>query len=148
MRLMRAIYAFYRQLFGGECEHPRLRDKMTSGDKPCAFCPDCGYRVAMMWALVRCRNCVAKRTPKKNLDSSVGPMFRYCEHCGSTDFQIIKKTRLHAHEMPYAVMSAEIDYTDERPHQKEYAPKENPFAAYSTSPVVEGEVLNSEYVRI
>lgn len=148
MRLVRALYAFYRHLFGAECEHPHLRDKMTHGEQCGGFCPDCGYKVAMKWAMVRCRNCVSKRTPKKNLDGSIGPMYRYCEHCGSTDFQVIKKAKLHAHEMPYAVMSAEVDYSDEQPRKKVYTPpKENPFAAFANN-VVEGEVVKSEYLGV
>ena len=148
MRLVRAFYAFCRHLFGAECEHAKLRDKFTHGHKAGGFCTDCGYKVAMMWAMLRCRNCVAKRTPRKNLDGSIGPMYRYCEHCGSTDFQIIKKSKLHSHEMPYAVMCAEVDYSEEQPRKKVYAaPKTNPFAAYSGS-VVDGEVVSSEYLHV
>ena len=161
MKLVRALYAFYRQLFGAECEHPHLRDQCESGKRTGTFCPDCGYKVQMLWAMVRCRNCIGKRVPKKNLDSSIAPMYRYCEHCGSTDFQVIKKSRLAAYEMPFAVMCAEVDYAEERQSTpgkglppKEYsAPRynrlNNPFAIFNGEGglnIVEGEVLRSEFV--
>lgn len=159
VKLVRALYAFYRQLVGGECEHARLRDQCTSGKKTGTFCPDCGYNVQMLWAMVRCRNCIGKRIPRKNLDGTVAPMYRYCEHCGSTDFQVIKKPRLAAYEMPYAVMCAEVDYSEGRqptganplPPKEYRSPRynrlNNPFAIFSgENNIVDGEVIRSEFV--
>ena len=155
MKLVRALYAFYRQLFGAECEHPHLREKTASGPLDHGikgtFCPDCGYKVAMLWTMVRCRNCISKRTPRKCLDGSVGPLYRYCEHCGSTDYQVIKKQRLAAHEVPYAMLCADVDYSEERCTGKQYQSPinnrlDNPFAAFSGAAVVEGEVVHTEFV--
>ena len=76
------------------------------------------------------------------MDGRIRPLYRYCQHCGQTDFQLIKRDRIHAHEMPYALLTKEIDYTEERkPSSKRRA--NNPFdLSERTLDIVEGEVLH------
>jgi len=75
------------------------------------------------------------------MDGRISPLYRYCQHCGQTDFQLIKRDRIHVHEMPYALLIKEIDYTEERkPSPKRQA--NNPFdLSERTLDIVEGEVL-------
>jgi len=59
---------------------------------------------------------------------------------------LIKRERIHAHELPYAILTKEIDYTEERRTTPQQAARsDNPFeAAYRTLNIVEGEVLRRE----
>lgn len=145
MRLFVALYAFCKHLFETPCEHSRV-------NKSGGYCPDCGYQVRILWAMIRCRRCTARRLPRRDLDGSVAPMFRYCRHCGSADFQLIKKPRIHAHEMTYAVNVKDVDYTSDNGSEHRGDPfrgvpkPANPFEAYADSRVVEGEVVGKRYV--
>jgi hypothetical protein len=140
MQLGKALAAFYSALFNSDCEHPRVAPRGQANTHT-AFCPDCGYKVRALWSLCRCRTCGSKRQPKRSMDGRVSPLYRYCQHCGQTDFQLIKKDRINVHEMPYALLTKEVDYTEER--QLSPKPLSNPFeAAYRNLDIVEGEVLH------
>lgn len=140
MQLFKALAAFYTALFNSDCEHPRVAPR-GEGTPHAAFCTDCGYKVRAMWSICRCRTCGSKRQPKRGMDGRVSPLYRYCQHCGQTDFQLIKKDRINVHEMPYALLTKEIDYTEERQPSPKRSP--NPFeAAYRNLDIVEGEVLH------
>src|SRR5690242_10790418 len=145
MQLFKAVAAFYSALFNSDCDHPLVAPPGAAPDgssRPYkTFCPDCGYKIRALWSLCRCRTCGAKRQPKQGMDGRVRPLYRYCQHCGQTDFQLIKRDRIHAYEMPYAILTKEIDYTEERMA----TPKRpaNPFEAPTrTLDIVEGEVLH------
>lgn len=140
MQLLKALAAFYQMLWRAECEHRRMPGQ---GDKS-GYCPDCGYKVVLLWTLCRCRTCGSKRYPTQGLDGRIRPLYRYCQHCGQPDYQIIKRQKIHGHEMPYAILSREIDYTEERLSKPKRAP--NPFELRPCFNVVEGEVLKREYV--
>jgi NMD protein affecting ribosome stability and mRNA decay len=141
MQLCKALYAFWRTLFARECEHKRVAP-IPGQPARSAYCPDCGYKIAIMWTLCRCRTCGSKRHPKQNIDGHVSTLYRYCQHCGEANYQIVKKDRINVHEMPYAVLCKEIDYAEERLGNPKRAP--NPFEAYRGGPIVEGEVLRKE----
>lgn len=138
--VFKAFYTFFQLLLEGECAHSRV-DKNKSG----TYCPDCGYQVQVQWSVVRCRTCTSKRLPKQRLDGKVAPMFKYCNHCGGVDYQVIKKHSVNAHELPYALMVKEIDYSEHHRPQKEYVkPTVNPFAsAIDGFHVVEGQVVHN-----
>lgn len=147
MQLFKALAAFYSALFYSECEHLRVAPpSMTpTGSKlsTSAFCPDCGYKIRALWSLCRCRTCGGKRQPKKGMDGKIRPLYRYCQHCGQTDFQLIKRDRIHVHELPYALLTKEIDYTEERKPSPKKPVTDNPFeAAYRQLDIVEGEVIH------
>lgn len=149
MKLFKAMYAFWQTLRVHDCEHVRVT---TTPGQPAtsAFCPDCGYRVLMRWTLCRCRTCGSKRHPKIQLDGRISPMYRYCQHCGQTDYQIIKRDKINVHEMPYAILTKDVDYGDERVNPSPRAAS-NPFELpplRQRSSVVDGEVLGKrEFVR-
>lgn len=143
MQLLRALAAFYQTLFYRDCEHKRVAGISTQsgsgGSAHSGYCPDCGYKVLLRWTLCRCRTCGSKRHPKLGMDGRVSTLYKYCQHCGQADYQIIKKEKLNVHEMPYVILSKEIDYAEERlPNPKRAA---NPFEAYRGLDIVEGEVL-------
>ena len=144
VQLLKAIYAFCDALLTRECEHPRINN-LQSG----CFCPDCGYKIKVVWTIVRCRTCASRRLPRKTPDGKVKPTFRYCQHCGSSEYQLLHKQRLHVHELMYAIAIKEIDYsTDEKSALGEFesAPNlHNPFRKTRANfDVVEGEVLRKE----
>lgn len=145
MQLLRAFYAFYRALLIRECEHPRV----TSSSKQAQavrFCPDCGYQVRICWTLCRCRTCGSRRHPKKDPEGRVSPLYRYCQHCGQVDYQIIHKNSLSVHEILYAILTKLIDYSEDagRPATQTSKPRGNPFEIYRGLNIVEGEVLSQE----
>jgi hypothetical protein len=142
MQLLRAFYAFYRTLVERECEHRQIASP-PGATRTSGFCPDCGYQVRIGWTFCRCRTCGSKRHPKQEPDGRISPLYRYCQHCGQADYQIIRKERIHAYEMPYAILTKEIDYTEER-RQPSAHRAENPFEIYRRLDIVEGEVLRKE----
>ena len=143
MRLLRAVYAFYRALFGSSCDHVRLSSQTRSGN----FCPDCGYRVKLIWNLCRCKTCGARRTLSKALDGWISPKERYCSHCGTSDYQLIQKENIHGYELPYAALSREIDYLDDcinarfNSQQLKKTRSNSPFQT-SHFDIVEGILIN------
>lgn len=144
MRLLKALYAFTETLFTRECDHPKINNLQNN-----AFCPDCGYKIKVLWTILRCRTCASKRLPRKTPDGKVKPMFRYCQHCGSTDYQLIQKQKIHVHELTYAVAIKEKDYaTEDKSSAGEFETTpnmHNPFKKHGHSfDVVEGEVLRKE----
>lgn len=139
MRLLKALAAFYQTLFFRECEHPHVTSKPGESTNS-GFCPDCGYKILMMWTLCRCRTCGSKRHNRLSADGRVSTLYKYCQHCGQGDYQIIKKDRINVHEMPYALLTKEIDYSEERLSNPKRAA--NPFEAYRKLDIVEGEVLH------
>ena len=151
MRLFKAVAAFCAALLThDECDHPHVAPSGTSSSgtrkSSAAFCTQCGYKIMALWSLCRCRTCGGKRQPRRGMDGKIRPLYRYCQHCGQTDFQLIKRERIHAHELPYAILTKEIDYTEERRTTPQQAARsDNPFeAAYRTLNIVEGEVLRRE----
>lgn len=152
MRILQAFAAFCQALRADECEHSALTSR-RDGDVCSSYCPDCGYKVLLLWTLCRCRTCGSRRIPKRGLDGGISPQHRYCRHCGQSDYRIVKKRRLTIHEIPYAVLTPEVDYTEESfpPPECKTRRREvnNPFTAASTGPhVVEGTVLHRKEWRI
>lgn len=147
MQVVKALYAFYSHLFYSECEHKQV-ETAAGHAKRKGFCPDCGYKIALLWTICRCRTCGSKRQLRKNLDGRVMPLSRYCQHCGEIDYQIVKKEKINVHEMPYALLSKEIDYSEERLQTSRRA--ENPFqkAQGRGFHVVEGEVVRQEIIPL
>lgn len=143
MQLLKALYAFYQTLFGSECEHHRVQAVAGEANKS-GFCPDCGYKVLLMWTLCRCRTCGSKRHPRQGMDGRIAPLYRYCQHCGEADYQVIKRDKINVHEMTYAILTKEIDYSEERVSKPKRA--HNPFELHPGLNIVEGEVLHKEYV--
>lgn len=143
MQLFRAIVAFWQTLLTRECEHKRLTAVPGQPGKS-GYCPDCGYKVAILWTLCRCRTCGSKRHPRQSLDGRVSPLYKYCQHCGQSDYQLIKKDRINVHEMPYAILNKEINYVEERLGNPRKAP--NPFEMYGKLDIVEGEVLHKQEI--
>lgn len=140
MRLVTAFYAFFKALLHTDCAHERI-NRNQSG----SYCPDCGYQVHVTWTMLRCRKCTAKRLPRKDLDGSVVPMYHFCQHCGTHDTQIVKKVNINPHEMPYAILTKDVDYLNdtirpvERPH--------NPFEVLSKeAKVFDGEVVKKHTI--
>lgn len=76
------------------------------------------------------------------VDGRAVPLYKYCQHCGQADYQIIKKDRINVHEMAYALLTKEINYSEERLFKPKQA--HNPFEAVKGLDIVEGEVLRSE----
>ncbi len=140
MRLFKALYAFYQELVGQPCEHPRVQVGQSGN-----YCPDCGYKIQMLWAILRCRTCGSKRLPKKHLDGKITPLERYCKHCGATDYQLIQRKKLHVHELTYAVALKEVDYLSEEDTTPIRPAAPNPFRHVGVSfDVVDGEVLRKQ----
>ena len=141
--MFKALIAFYQTLFGGDCDHKRVQAAPGQANRS-GYCPDCGYKILLLWTLCRCRTCGSKRHPSKGMDGRIRPLYRYCQHCGQSDYQIIKREKINVHEMPYAILCKEIDYREERiisPRRSK-----NPFELYKGLNIVEGEVLSKEYV--
>lgn len=143
MLLIKAFNAFYQTLFGGECEHKRVQAVPGQANKS-GYCPDCGYKILLMWTLCRCRTCGSKRHPTQGMDGRIRTLYRYCQHCGQADYQILKRDKINVHEMPYAILTKEVDYSEERLSNPKRA--HNPFELHKGLNIVEGEVLNKEYV--
>ncbi len=130
----KAVNAFFQNLITPSCEHRRA-------NLSARFCPDCGYKVKLVWVMIKCRSCQARRVPDKSVVlGAVRPLEKFCRHCGSTDYQIVKKDRIDAYELMYCVSLKEIDYTEEAPPNAEPVRQTAPFN------IVEGEVLNSAFV--
>lgn len=115
-----------------------------------------------MWVFVKCRQCDAKRTPRRMPDGKIQPFDRHCRQCGTSAFRLVKRQAIDAYELQYCLSVKEVDYREERkPFQK---PAVNPAAANAkqTPPsyrpfqqtrapfspafdVVEGEVVRKRY---
>lgn len=105
---MKALTAFFRILFGaGGCVHLRVNFYETP-----IFCQDCGYLVKIQWWFVCCRRCHTKRIPRRTLWGDIRPIEPYCRRCGYEGFQLIQKSRIEAYELPYALCSKSIDYSE------------------------------------
>lgn len=151
MSLVKAFYAFYRRLFEPECVHALVKP-LAGG----SICPECGYQVQIIWHLIRCRSCGSKRHTKRTPDNAVRPLYKYCQHCGGTDYQLVKREHIQVYEVPYAVCSKEVNYLEPVPEyvsgRPRYPAAHNPFER-RTRPVVaqaivEGVVLKkTELIR-
>lgn len=145
LRLLRALHAFCRALLESECLHARLPNVSGSGVKSPVYCPDCGYPVRLWWALCRCRTCGSKRPARRDTDGRIRARHRYCVHCGQAGYRLIRKERIQLHEMPYAVLTRDIDDRENEPALDKRAA--NPFAdglaAGTQLDVVEGVVIRS-----
>ena len=116
-----------------------------------SFCPDCGYKIKLLWGMAKCRDCGSKQVPQKKVDGHIAPLNKYCRHCGSSAYYLLKKEKIDAYELVYAISLKEIDYSEER--QAPQAPPKVPiFGAQSKAPrsskldIVEGEVIRKRYV--
>jgi Zn finger protein HypA/HybF involved in hydrogenase expression len=109
MKLLQALYAFYRVLRISVCLHT----KMAISGKTSGFCPDCGYYVRLRWNLCRCRTCGARRKIQVALDGVISPKGRYCDQCGQHEYRLVQKERIHGYELAYATLTREIDYLDQ-----------------------------------
>ncbi len=138
MQFLKALHAFYYNLFERECQHKQVTATPGTQNRS-GYCPDCGYKIVLLWTLCRCRTCGSKRLPKTTPDGRVTTLYKYCQHCGQADYQIIKRDKINAHEMQYAILSKEIDYAEERLTQRKRP--DNPFEIYDKLNIVEGEVI-------
>ena len=142
MELYRALYAFYHQLVSRECDHSRVQLGQNH-----AFCPDCGYKITLQWTLLKCRQCDSKRVPKKTPDGRIVPLHKYCRHCGSSDSRLVKRERIDAYDLLYAISTKEIDYSEERKPAWERPVTAQPSArAPQSLDIVEGQVIRKRYV--
>lgn len=113
MSLSRAWQQFCQELFEPHCEHVNVH---SHGE----HCPDCGDRVQLLWAQVRCRDCGARRKPKPRANGSHGnasgapvrALTPYCRFCGSHQVRVVKKLHIERYELPYSVLSRETDYAE------------------------------------
>ncbi len=129
MSISRAFYAFYNELVQQDCTHSRV----SLGKRSC-FCPDCGYKVKLLWAQVKCRGCNSRRVPKKGFDGSVNPLHKYCRYCGAGDVRLVKKEKIEGHELVYSVALKEVDYTEEKKSEKTVTSKKTSKKAAETQP--------------
>ncbi|MGE0201745.1 MAG: hypothetical protein AB7P76_12360 [Candidatus Melainabacteria bacterium] len=146
MNLWRAMAAFYSTLTDNGCTHARMlsreltagmQGQKTTGKR---FCPDCGDAVRLVWTLLRCRHCLARRRACSRLDGQTAPVETFCTHCGARAVRRIQKATLLAHEVPYATCRWVPDETDE---------SVNPFTRFNGQPgVVEGQVVRSRTVTL
>ncbi len=138
MNFVKALRAFMQVCFGGgECEHAHVN--LIDGP---SFCPDCGYQVKIGWMFTICRQCHAKRTPQKTVLGEVKPLQQFCRHCGHDRYMIIKKDRIEAYELIYAISAKTVVYGD----SPNYEPIiENPFR--TTVTVESGDVFEAEIIR-
>ncbi len=113
LSISKAFYAFYNELIQQDCAHLRVNIS-----KSACFCPDCGYKVKLLWAQVKCRGCNSRRVPKKSFDGSVSPLHKYCRYCGAGDVRLVKKNKIESHELAYSVALKEVDYTEEKRNDK------------------------------
>jgi hypothetical protein len=143
VRLFRALYAFYRTLFSSNCEHKSVSGSSKKGN----FCPDCGYRIKLLWNLCRCKTCGARRTLSRALDGWISPKERHCSHCGDSAYQLVQKEQIHGYELPYATLTREIDYLDQcinanfQKNQLKDARFQSPFKSQYFD-IVEGVLIN------
>jgi hypothetical protein len=99
------------------CDHKLV---MQNG----AFCPDCGHKILMEWAFVRCASCNVKRPPQRQLGvhnykaEAIKPLQKHCKHCGSAEFNVVKKPAIDAFELLFALPLKVID-----PSAKPIAPQ-------------------------
>ncbi len=158
MGLSKAVLAFYHHLVHEPCDHARAG--LSKGK---AFCPDCGYRVKLLWMQVKCRQCDSRRIPRKMFDGAIEPLHKYCRHCGSSEVRLVKKLKIDAHEVNYSVAVKETDYSEEpRPQapgsfhpDPDFYPQfkgvntrsrnQRPYSGPSLD-IVEGEVIRKRYV--
>jgi hypothetical protein len=90
------------------CDH---RLVMQNG----AFCPDCGHKIQMEWAFVRCASCNAKRPPQRQPGvhnykaEAIKPLQKHCKHCGCAEVTVVKKPRIDAFELLFALPLKQID---------------------------------------
>jgi hypothetical protein len=96
-----------------ECDH---RNVSHSGQ----FCPDCGHKVCVEWAFIRCAQCNVKRPPFRqpgvhNYKAEVAkPMQKFCKNCGVVEFTVLKKQKIDAYELLFALPVKQIDPDTER----------------------------------
>jgi DNA-directed RNA polymerase subunit RPC12/RpoP len=146
--LYKALYAFYKTLVDKDCEHTRVH----MGQNAC-FCPDCGYKVLMKWSFVRCRDCDAKRIPRRLPDGKIAPLHKYCRHCGSSSYRLVKRDFIEAFELLYGLLVKEIDYTEERrpvepvhtKGEQDPLPLNKEAIGKTAFDVVDGQVIRKRY---
>lgn len=145
--VVRAVQAFVSTLVSpSPCEHRRVNLMQT----PC-YCHDCGYAVTIEWHMLHCRRCNNKRIPHKNFLGEVKPLHAYCRHCGYEGTRLVKKERIEAYELMYAIPEKGILFQDPadplaRPVQGPAVT--NPFqaGAFNTAPedIIDAEVVSRE----
>lgn len=145
MDLYRALYTFYKSLVEQDCEHQRVHFGQSA-----PFCPDCGYKIKLLWVMVKCRHCDSKRIPRRMPDGKITPLHKYCRHCGASAFRLVKRESIDAYELLYGLSIKEIDYSEER-RQPQFTPrpgpqpKATPQAQQSPFDVVDGQVIRKRY---
>jgi hypothetical protein len=77
-------------------------------------------------------------------DGRIRARHRYCPHCGQEGYRLVRKERIHLHEMPYAVLTRDID--DREGESVPDKRTRNPFAdgrvaAGKALDIVEGVVV-------
>ncbi|MCA9806638.1 MAG: zinc ribbon domain-containing protein [Cyanobacteria bacterium HKST-UBA06] len=121
MRLVKAIAAFLRVWFNtGSCTHARV--DVTKGS---AYCPDCGYHVKVVWNMLVCRRCSAKRLPKPSIFGPIQPQELFCKHCGYDRVQHVQKDHIQPYELPFAISELYTDFGSQPggdPHAPAYRP--------------------------
>lgn len=142
MDLAQAMYCFYRYLAAPQCAHPHVSFYRKAG-----YCPDCGYKIKLLWTFVRCRKCGAKRIPRQQIDGSVVPLQKYCIHCGTTDYCLVKKEKIEAHDLLYCVAGKEIDYSAESGEEDVFLRSNHPSPFHLKPEHIKPEIVEGYVVR-
>ncbi len=138
MNFLKAFKAFWRVILeGGGCEHLQINLLQLP-----TICPDCKYQVKIQWILIFCQNCHAKRVPRKTSLGDIKPVFQFCRHCGQAEYQLVRKDRIEAYELVYAVCVKSTANVDE-PVSHE-SPIQSPF--YTSAQIEGQEIYEAEVV--
>ena len=117
---------------------------------PC-YCQDCGYAVTIEWHMLHCRRCNNKRIPQKSFLGEVKPLHAYCRHCGYEGTRLVKKDRIEAYELMYAIPEKGVlfhDPADPLSTTVKGPAVTNPFnaSAFNAEPadIIDAEVVSRE----
>lgn len=130
------VYGVIGALFPRGCAHLRVDIAKLPG-----CCPDCGEPVQLVWMLLRCRGCNVKRVPRRSLKGAIQPLESRCRYCGAREVRQVRKERIEAFELPYAIAVTETERLD-RPQRQPveagdpFSAPFQPFAAFHRMPSV------------
>lgn len=139
MRLLKAFREFLRVCFDqSECIHPRVN--LIHG--PC-HCPDCGYKVKIMWNMLLCRGCDTRLVSQKSMLGEVKPLHTYCRHCGGDRYKLIKKSTIEAYELIYAISEMVTGFGED---ESQWQPAvKNPFTVSAN--IQDEDIIDAEIVE-
>jgi hypothetical protein len=120
----KAVAAFFNVLAHQSCHHTGVQLQQPAGKSPMAGvrCTHCGYKIKLVWVMLKCHGCSAKRHPKPAagyinetvpIDTQFSALTPCCRHCGSSGIKVSKRDAIDAHDLPYALLLKEVDYRDE-----------------------------------